>query len=119
MQWIRHAFAVGPPGPVKASVDERRLVDRLCLEIVRRGMATPALLALECSHPLNFIGSQFLLLAAPIAELIFPRRDYRTLTGFLERRGSVEYVCRRLEWLAGRQGRGSSGARNRATRPAD
>ena len=116
-QWIRHAFAVEPPGPAEPTLDERRLVDRLCMEIVRRGLATPALLALECSHPLNFIGSQFLLFVAPLAEIIFPRKEYRTVIGFLERRGSVEFVCRRLERLSGRRRVVSTGS-NTADRPA-
>ena len=99
---LKHAFAVEPSGATEPTEDERKLVDRLCRAIVRRGLTAPALIALECSRPLNFIGSQFLLFVAPIAEMIFPRDKYRTIIGFLERRGSVDCVCERLESLSSR-----------------
>lgn len=96
-RWLKHAFAVEPPGPLTPTDDERRVLDRLAGEVARRGLAMPALLVLECSRPLNFVASQFLVFIAPFAELIFNPADYRTLRGLLERRGSVEYICRRIE----------------------
>ena len=98
---LKHAFAVEPSGATEPTEDERQLVNRLCRAIVRRGLTSPALIALECSRPLNFIGSQFLLFVAPIAEIIFPRDKYRTLIRFLERRGSIEYTCQQLERMSG------------------
>ena len=97
---LKHAFAVEPSGATEPTEDERRLVDRLCRAIVRRGLTSPALIALECSRPLNCIGSQFLLFVAPLAEIVFPRDKYRTIIGFLERRGSVEYTCQQLERIS-------------------
>jgi hypothetical protein len=95
--WFKHAFAVDPPGPATPDELERDLIDRLCREIVRRRLTTPALVFLETSHPLNYIGSQFMLFFAPVVELIVAREKYRTLVGFLERRGSIEYICQRIE----------------------
>ena len=99
VSWLKHAFAVDPPGPSVPTDDEKRVVERLAGEIVRRGLTAPALLFLESSRPLNFLGSQVLVFCAPFAEVFFKAADYRTLTGFLERRGSVEYACRRIEFI--------------------
>ena len=99
--WFKHAFAVDPPGPALPTDDEKRVVERLATEVVRRGLTAPALLFLESSRPLNYLGSQLLVFFAPFAELVFKPADYRTLTGFLEHRGSVEYTCRRIEALDG------------------
>jgi len=111
--WLKHAFAVDPPGVPEPDEVEREAIERLVRQIVRRGLATPALILLECSHPLNFLASQLLVFAGPMAELLFNRERYRALTRFLERRGSVEYICRRIEALVG-----ELEVANRAKRPA-
>lgn len=99
VRWLRHAFAVEAADTFEATPEERAAADKLLRALVRRGLGTPALLMLECSRPLNFVASQFLLFVGPVAELIFDRAAYRTFIGLLERRGSVEYLCRRLEAL--------------------
>lgn len=98
--WLKHAFAVEPGGPVVPTEAEAALVSRLARAVVRRGLTSPALLALECSHNLNFFASQALVFFAPLLQLLFNRQEYDTVVGFLERRGSIEYMCRRLEALA-------------------
>lgn len=105
VKWLKHAFAVDPPGPVTPTEDQKRVVERLASEVVRRGLTAPALLFLESSRPLNYIGSQLLVFCAPFAEIIFKPADYRALTTFLEHRGSVEYTCRRIEALDQQAGR--------------
>jgi hypothetical protein len=97
--WLKHAFAVESADQLRPSDEEAALVDRLAQAVVRRGMATPAILALECSRNLNFIASQVLVFFAPVARLIFNRGEYTLFTGFLERRGSIEYLCDRIEEL--------------------
>ena len=87
VKWLKHAFAVDPPGPATPTEDQKRVVDRLAGEIVRRGLTAPALLFLESSRPLNYLGSQLLVFCAPFAEIIFKPADYRALTTFLEHRG--------------------------------
>ena len=99
VKWLKHAFAVDPPGPATPTEDQKRVVERLAVEVVRRRLTSPTLLLLECSHNLNFVGSQLLTFFAPFAHIVFPKREYDLISGFLERRGSVEYLCRRLETL--------------------
>ena len=102
--WLKHAFAVEVDGSTEPSRQEAALVDRLARGVVRRGLAAPAILLLDCSHNLNFVASQALVFFAPIMRIIFNARDYGLMTAFLERRGSIEYICRRIE--AFREGRG-------------
>ncbi len=97
--WLKHAFAVDPSGPTTPSDAEAALVERMARWVVRRGLATPAIMALDCSHNLNFLASQAMVFFAPIVQIIFSGREYGVFTGFLERRGSIEYMCRRIEAL--------------------
>lgn len=95
--WWKHAFAVEPAGIPRPTPAEAELVDRLARAVVRRGLATPALFMLDSSHPLNFLGAQAMLFFEPIVKVLFRGTDYTTLARYLERRGSIEYVCRRIE----------------------
>jgi len=104
MQWLKHAFAVDPPGPAEPTEAQRAVVDGVCRKVVERGMTTPALLVLEMSRPLNYVGAQSLHFFAPIVSALTDARGHRHFAEFLERRGSVEYLCRRIEQLA-RDGR--------------
>ncbi len=111
MNWLKHAFAVDPPGPARPDSNEAELIERLAGAVVRRGMSSAALLFLECSHPFNFVASQVMVFFGPVAELIFSKDEYRRLAAFLERRGSIEFVCQRIEHLeAARRSAGSSSA---------
>ena len=60
LDWLKHAFAVGPAGPFEPTEAQRELIDRLCRQIVARELTTPALLFLESVGPLGFVTSQAL-----------------------------------------------------------
>lgn len=106
IQWLKRAFAVETPGAAAPSEIEARLVQRLAGEIVRRGLATPALLALESSRPLSFLGSQLLTFAAPLGELVVAPSDYQALTRLLERRDGVDWLARAIADAAKSRGGG-------------
>lgn len=95
----RHAFAVETPADFRPSDEERRVADRICRELVRRRLATPALMFLEMSRPLNFLGSQLLHFLSPVLSGLTQSHGHRHLAAFLEHRGSVDYLCRRIEEL--------------------
>ncbi|MEE9167422.1 MAG: hypothetical protein V3U24_08195 [Candidatus Neomarinimicrobiota bacterium] len=99
MKWFKHAFAVDSPGPAVPTDPERGTVDRVCEEIVRRHLATPSLLFLEMFRPLNYLGSQVLHFFQPFVTTVLDPRGYRNFTEFLEKRGSVDYLCGRIEAL--------------------
>ena len=89
--WCAHAFAVeSPDAPFDDG--ERQLADRLAGFVVRRRMTSPALMALESSRPLSFLGSQFLVFLAPFATLLFSSQEYQRLTRLLERRRGLDLV---------------------------
>ena len=99
MSWLRHAFAVDPPGDIEPNESQRGLVEKLCVEIVRRRLTAPAMFVLEMSRPLNYVSAQFLRFVQPFVTVIVDKSEYENLTRFLERRGSIGYVCRRIEAL--------------------
>ena len=99
MRWLKHAFAVDPPGPAKPTEEQALIVDKLCREIVRRHLATPALLFLETARPLGFLGAQTLHFLGPFAQVATGSDAHRQLALFLERRGSIDFLCRRIEQL--------------------
>ncbi len=95
----RHAFAVETPADFQPSDEQRQVADRICRELVRRRLATPTLMFLEMSRPLNFLGSQLLHFLSPMLSGLTQSHGHRHLAAFLEHRGSVDYLCRRIEEL--------------------
>lgn len=99
MQWLKHAFAVEKPGPTEPTDAQRPAVERMCREIVRRRLSTPALFALEMVRPLNYIGAQAMHVFAPFISVFTDSDSHRNFAEFLEHRGSIEFICRRIEVL--------------------
>lgn len=97
---LRHAFAVDPPGPEEPSQEQQEAVDWFCRQVAKRHLTTPGLIALEMSRPLNYFASQAMHFIAPgVWSLVRPQtyQQYQLFAEFLERRGSVEYLARRVE----------------------
>lgn len=97
---LKHAFAVDPPGPAEPTPAQQPAIDRVCREIARRRLSTVGLIGLEMSRPLNYLGAQLLHVAAPGVWAIVQEQTYESymnFTAFLERRGSIDYLCRRIE----------------------
>ena len=102
MKWLKHAFAIDSPEALEPNDAQRALVEKLCAEVVRRKLTTPALLMLEMSRPLNYVSAQFLHFIQPFASVIADAEGYRQLAQFLEQRGSIDYICKRLEAMEAR-----------------
>jgi hypothetical protein len=94
---LKHAFHVEPPGIAIPAPEEERLLRRMIGEIVSRGMAQPALLFLESLRPLNGVGAQAMHFLHPFASVIVQPQAYERIAAFLERRGSIEWICRAIE----------------------
>jgi hypothetical protein len=97
MGWLKHAFAVDPPGEAQPNELQSQVIDALCRRITRMHLTTPALLLLESSRPLNFLGSQALHFFMPFVSAIADASGVRAFAAFLEQRGSIDYLCHRLE----------------------
>ena len=99
-QKIKHAFAVDPPGPIEPTDQQKPAVDWVCDQIAKRRLTLPGLIFLEMSRPLNYLGSQVMHFTSPGVWAIAPKHIYGGYTNFakfLENRGSMEYMCRRIE----------------------
>lgn len=94
---LRHAFATEPPGPAEPTVEERDALEPLLREVRKRGMVGPAILFLESVRPLNNVGAQALHFMQPFATAVLDPVRYTTLSRYLERRGSIEWVVQELE----------------------
>ncbi len=99
MAGLRHAFSLGPPGPAVPSEEERDTLDRVLREVVRRGMSGPAILFLDSARPLNAVSAAAVHFLTPIAGAVVDQESLRRIAGFLERRGSFEWMVSRLEEL--------------------
>ena len=94
--WLKHAFAVEPRGPAIPSKKQTAAIDAVCREIVRRQMTLPAQMMLESSAPLHFVTGQLLRFVEPFLGVLLDPESVREFASFLEKRGAVEYLCRRL-----------------------
>ncbi|MCA9973913.1 MAG: hypothetical protein KC425_27060 [Anaerolineales bacterium] len=72
-------------------------MDRLAVQIRRRGLRQPALLMLYAGHPLTFLGAQTLLIAEPALSLFWPSRTLRQVAQLLEEPDAVAALAARLE----------------------
>ncbi len=95
----KRAFHVEPPGPARPTASEAELVERVAQQIVARRMAQPALLFLESSRPLAGVGAAAMHFLQPFIAVVMKPELWSTLAAFLERAGSIEYLCLRIEAL--------------------
>jgi hypothetical protein len=108
----------GPVGGVKAgeravilpdevSEEEReRIIEKAAREIVRRGLATPALIFIEMAKPINFLGSQLLVAIDPFISSILSSGDYRKFSILMEDDENVERLLQAIERLSA-EGKGN------------
>ena len=99
-QWLAHAFAVERPGDFAPTDEQQRIADRICREIIQRDMVTLAILSLETCRPLNYIGSQAIHFFSPFLSFLVAAKSQKIFADFLEQRGSIEWLCQRLETLS-------------------
>ncbi len=97
--WLKHAFAIEPEETIAPTAGQRVIIDRLCRQVVARGLTTPTLVFLESVRPLNYVSSQTLQFFSPILSAVADRQACDELAAFLEHRGSVEFLCKRIEEL--------------------
>jgi len=96
---LKHAFAIETPNSIDPTDRQREIVDSLCRSVVRRQLTSPALLALEMSRPLNYVTAQTLHFLTPLLSVVTGGESQTELAHFLEQRGSVDYICKRIEEL--------------------
>lgn len=105
LQFLRHAFAVHD-GEAKPGEAELAAAEQVCKAIWRRRMTVPALVFLESVRPLNYVSAQMMHFFAPFATAAMDASSYEAFARFLERRQSIDWMCRRLEELERQPGLG-------------
>lgn len=116
LKWFKHAFGIDQPGPATPPEAQRVLIDTLCVEVVRRRLTAPALLVLEMSRPLNYVSAQVLHFFEPFLAALTDTEGYQQFAQFLEQRGSIDYICQRLEAVAAQTAK-KEGAEGSGPRP--
>ena len=99
-QWLAHAFAVERSEDFAPTEEQQQIADRICREIIRRDMVTLAILSLETCRPLNYIGAQAIHFFSPFISFLVDPKAQKVFADFLEKRGSIEWLCQRLETLS-------------------
>jgi hypothetical protein len=97
--WLKHAFAVAPPGSAQPSVEQATAIDAVCREIVRRELTLPAQMLLDSSAPLSFLAGQSLRLFEPFLGVLLNPESVRQFATFLEQPGALDYIANRLDEL--------------------
>lgn len=100
LDWLKHAFAIDPSGAALPSHSQAKAIDRVLREVVRREMILPAQLILDSSGPLSYVAGQSIRFFEPFLATILDPAATREFAAFLERRGAVEYISKRLEELS-------------------
>lgn len=98
--WLQHAFATGPQGPCEPTPVQLELIDKVCRWAIARGMELPLQVALQSSAPLGSLAGQSLPVLQPWLGLMLTETQIREIGRFLEHRGAIEYLSRRLEILS-------------------
>jgi hypothetical protein len=77
--------------------EAEELIAKAAEQITRRGLAVPAILALEMHKPLAYLGSQAAVAFAPFIAPIAGYDRYHDYTRLLSKRQNVERLIRLLE----------------------
>lgn len=86
-----------PPAGGPLTPEEIELIEKIADAVVVRRMSVPAILFLETSRPLSFIGSQFLYFFEPIVRAFVKGDQYNRLASLMEDRANVERLLRAIE----------------------
>lgn len=79
------------------SKEDKKLLGKLAQTVVSRRLTAPAILFLETSKPLSFIGSQFLVAIQPFIQAVFNFNQYDRIVQLLEDRENVELFIQLIE----------------------
>ena len=97
-QEFKHAFSIGTPCEDKTlSEKELALILKLIAVIKKRKLTVPATLFLECTQPLNYIGSQMMVFFRPFLTFFFTPAEYDLFQGILEKREGIKRIIEELE----------------------
>ena len=83
--------------------EDQALFDRLARWIVERRLETPALLFLESSRPLSFVGAQAMHFFQPLVSVLYSGPEYERFARLLEDRANFSILLDTIEAAADRR----------------
>lgn len=87
---------------IKFEVTEERkkfLINRIAQKVIDYRLAPVAIVFLESSKPLSFLGNQFLIFMQPFYRALFSYREYEEIAAMLEDRNNIEALICEIERL--------------------
>ncbi len=87
---------------VEFEVSEERkkfLINKIAQKVIDYRLSPVAIVFLESSKPLSFLGNQFLIFMQPFYRALFSFREYEEITAMLEDRKNIEALICEIERL--------------------
>ncbi|MEO0092326.1 MAG: hypothetical protein ABIK61_06430 [candidate division WOR-3 bacterium] len=75
------------------------ILHKIALKVVEMKLTPMAIVLLESSKPLSFVGSQLMVFFQPIYSAVFPARPYNEIATLLENRENIELLIKEIEKL--------------------
>lgn len=75
------------------------IINKIAQKVVDLRLTTIAIVLLESSKPLSFIGSQLMVFFQPIFTAVFPFTRYEEFAALLENRKNIEILISAIETL--------------------
>lgn len=81
--------------------EERKkiLINKIAQKVIDYRLAPVAIIFLESSKPLSFLGNQFMIFMQPFYRALFTFREYEEIAAMLEDRNNVEALICEIERL--------------------
>ena len=81
--------------------EERKkfLLGKIAQKVIDYRLAPVAIIFLESSKPLSFLGNQFLIFMQPFYRALFSFREYEEIAAMLEDRSNIEALICEIERL--------------------
>ncbi|MBE0433679.1 hypothetical protein IBX73_09485 [candidate division WOR-3 bacterium] len=81
--------------------EERKkiLINKIAQKVIDYRLSPVAIIFLESSKPLSFLGNQFMIFMQPFYRAIFTFREYDEIAAMLEDRNNVEALICEIERL--------------------
>lgn len=84
-------------GEAPAENPYQDLIERIAKRVVAWRLTVPAIVILESSKPLSFLGSQILVFFEPIVQSLFDFKEYRRFYEMIEDRQNIELLIQEIE----------------------
>lgn len=88
-----------PPEKGALTPEQSELLRKLAQKVVDWQMTVPAILFLESTKPLSYLGSQMMVFFEPFVSAIFNVGDYNLFRQMMENRDNVERLLQKIEEL--------------------